>query len=79
MKNWLQVTFVSYVDDCSKDPYKLGLHSVLQDCTLSVPPLADIDAGIVSRVLYGGYSVAGEHWSPHCPMHGTPYHEPAAS
>ena len=49
-----------FADDNSKDPYKLGLKSIMQDCTASVPPLADIDIGTVSRVLYGDYSVAGK-------------------
>lgn len=32
----------------------------MQDCTVSVPPLADIDIVTVSRVLYGDYSIAGK-------------------
>lgn len=47
----------------SKDPYMLGLQSVLQDCTPSVPPLADVDIAVVSRVLYGGHEIAGKQLS----------------
>ena len=55
---------ISDADDGSKDPYQLGLQSIMQDCTVSVPPLADIDIGTVSRVLYGDYSIAGKQLKP---------------
>ena len=33
--------------------------SIAQHCTHSVPPLADADPFIMSKVLYGGYSLSG--------------------
>ena len=60
---------IALIADChcadvySKDPYKLGLQSVMQDCTLSVPPLADVDIAVVSRVLYGKHEIAGKQLS----------------
>lgn len=44
-------------DSHSKSPSSLGMPSIIQDCTRSVPPLADADPLIMSKVLYGGYSL----------------------
>ena len=35
------------------------MSSIGQDCTHSVPPLADADPFIISKVLYGNYSLIG--------------------
>ena len=37
--------------------------SIGQHCTHSVPPLADADPFIMSKVLYGGYSLSGAQGS----------------
>jgi len=43
----------------SKSPANLGLPSIVQDCTDSVPPLADADMSIISRYMYSDCSLAG--------------------
>ena len=48
-----------FADGHSKSPYSLGLPSIVQDCRHSVPPLADVDPSIMSRVLYGGCTLTG--------------------
>ncbi|DBA86033.1 TPA: hypothetical protein ACH3X1_005561 [Trebouxia sp. C0004] len=42
----------------SKSPANLGLPSIVQDCTDSVPPLADADTAIISRYMYSDCSLA---------------------
>ncbi|DBB10161.1 TPA: hypothetical protein ACH3X3_001741 [Trebouxia sp. C0006] len=44
-------------DVYSKSPANLGLPSIVQDCSDSVPPLADADMSIISRYMYSDCSL----------------------
>ena len=46
-------------DEYSKNPCDLGLQSAMQDCTTSVPPLADMEIDVASRALHSACNVAG--------------------
>ncbi len=48
-------------DVYSKSPANLGLPSIVQDCTDSVPPLADADMSVISRYMYSECSLEGIH------------------
>ena len=54
-------TVADNADIHSKSPASLGLPSIVQDCTDSVPPLIDADMSIVSRYMYSDCSLAGMH------------------
>ena len=54
-------TVADNADIHSKSPANLGLPSIVQDCTDSVPPLIDADISIVSRYMYSDCSLAGMH------------------